>query len=65
MTLKELTLWGERDKVAVSIERLRMFEPPEGYSAGGRTLAPSRYWPTWQASSMTHTITSRRWTHPS
>jgi phosphoadenosine phosphosulfate reductase len=31
MTLKELTLWGERDKVAVSIERLRMFEPPEGY----------------------------------
>jgi phosphoadenosine phosphosulfate reductase len=38
--LKELTLWGERDKVAVSIERLRMFEPPdEPYSlafSGGK-----------------------------
>lgn len=31
MTLKELTLWGERDKVAISIERLKSFEPPEGY----------------------------------
>ena len=31
MTLKELTLWGERDKVQVAIERLRTFEPSEGY----------------------------------
>jgi phosphoadenosine phosphosulfate reductase len=31
VTLKELTLWGERDKVQIAIERLRMFEPPEGY----------------------------------
>jgi len=31
MTLKEYTLWGERDKVQVAIERLRTFEPPEGY----------------------------------
>jgi len=31
VTLKELTLWGERDKVQIAIERLRAFEPPEGY----------------------------------
>ena len=29
--LRELTLFGERDKVATAIERLRTFEPPEGY----------------------------------
>lgn len=27
----EHTLWGDVDKVQVAIERLRMFEPPEGY----------------------------------
>jgi len=31
MPLKDLTLFGERDKVAISIERLKTFEPPEGY----------------------------------
>ena len=31
MTLIENTLWGERDKVQIAIERLRQFEPPEGY----------------------------------
>lgn len=31
MPLIENTLWGPVDKVAVAIERLRMFEPAEGY----------------------------------
>jgi phosphoadenosine phosphosulfate reductase len=31
MTLIEHTLWGTRDKVQVAIDRLRSFEPPEGY----------------------------------
>ena len=31
MALVENTLFGIRDKVAVSIDRLRAFEPPEGY----------------------------------
>lgn len=30
MPLRELTLWGKRDKVQIAIERLRMYEPPEG-----------------------------------
>jgi len=29
--LKELTLWGERDKVQIAIARLREFEPEGGY----------------------------------
>ena len=29
--LIENTLWGERDKVQIAIERLRQFEPDEGY----------------------------------
>ena len=29
--LKELTLFGEVDKVQKAIDRLRMFEPPDGY----------------------------------
>ena len=31
MSLKELTLTGERDKVAIAIEFLKMFCPEEGY----------------------------------
>lgn len=31
MSLKELTLMGEVDRVAIAIERLQAFEPPEGY----------------------------------
>jgi len=31
MALLEYTLWGDRDKVKIAIERLRQFEPPEGY----------------------------------
>ena len=31
MALKELTLEGEIDRVQIAIERLKMFEPPEGY----------------------------------
>lgn len=31
MTLIENTLWGERDKVQIAIERFRQFEPDEGY----------------------------------
>lgn len=31
MALKELTLWGERDKVQIAIERLRAYEPEDGY----------------------------------
>ena len=31
MTLVEATLFGATDKVAVALERLRTFEPPEGY----------------------------------
>jgi len=31
MPLKELTLFGEVDKVQIAIERLKEFEPPEGY----------------------------------
>lgn len=31
MTLIECTLWGDRDKVQIAIERLRQFEPDEGY----------------------------------
>lgn len=29
--LVENTLWGKRDKVKIAIERLRQFEPEEGY----------------------------------
>jgi phosphoadenosine phosphosulfate reductase len=29
--LIEQTLWGERDKVKIAIERLQNFEPPDGY----------------------------------
>ena len=29
--LIENTLWGKRDKVQIAIERLRQFEPDEGY----------------------------------
>jgi len=31
VTLVENTLWGKRDKVATAIERLRQFEPLDGY----------------------------------
>ena len=31
MTLSDLTLLGTVDKVAIAIERIRTFEPPEGY----------------------------------
>jgi len=31
MPLKELTLFGEIDKIQIAIERLKEFEPPEGY----------------------------------
>ena len=31
MALKEITLFGERDKVKQAIDRLKAFEPPEGY----------------------------------
>lgn len=31
MSLVEQTLWGEIDKVKVAIERIKTFEPPEGY----------------------------------
>ena len=31
MSLKELTIEGEIDRVQIAIERLRTFEPPEGY----------------------------------
>lgn len=31
MALRELTLEGERDKVQIAIDRLKAFEPPEGY----------------------------------
>lgn len=31
MALVERLLWGERDKVQIAIERLRQFEPDEGY----------------------------------
>jgi phosphoadenosine phosphosulfate reductase len=31
MSLRELTLMGEREKVAIAIKRLQAFEPPEGY----------------------------------
>lgn len=31
MALVEKLLWGERDKVQIAIERLRQFEPEEGY----------------------------------
>jgi len=31
MSLKELTLEGEIDRIQVAIERLKTFEPPEGY----------------------------------
>lgn len=31
MPLKDLTLFGELDKVQIAIERLKEFEPPEGY----------------------------------
>ena len=34
MALLDNTLFGEVDKVAVAIERLRTFEPPEGYWVG-------------------------------
>lgn len=39
MPLVENTLFGERDKVALAIERLRTFAPPEGYwvaDSGGK-----------------------------
>lgn len=29
--LVEQTLWGERDKVQIAIDRLKQFEPPDGY----------------------------------
>lgn len=29
--LKEMTLYGEVDKVKVAINRLKLHEPPEGY----------------------------------
>ena len=31
MSLTELTLEGTRNKVDIAIERLKSFEPPEGY----------------------------------
>jgi len=31
MSLLELTLFGENDKVQKAIDRLKMFEPPDGY----------------------------------
>lgn len=31
MALLEETLFGSHDKVAIAIQRLRTFEPPEGY----------------------------------
>lgn len=31
MALLEETLFGTHDKVAIAIQRLRTFEPPEGY----------------------------------
>lgn len=31
MMLKEYTLFGEVDKVQIAIDRLREYEPPEGY----------------------------------
>ena len=31
MALLEETLFGVQDKVATAIQRLRTFEPPEGY----------------------------------
>ena len=31
MSLRDLTLEGERDKVAIAIERFRTFEPADGY----------------------------------
>lgn len=31
MPLKELTLFGERDKVQIAVDRLKQFEPQEGY----------------------------------
>ncbi len=41
MPLKDLTLFGEIDKVKLSIERLKEFEPPDGYYlafSGGTTV---------------------------
>lgn len=31
MALIENTLWGQKDKVQIAIERLRQYEPPDGY----------------------------------
>ena len=31
MALLEETLFGSHDKVAIAIQRLKTFEPPEGY----------------------------------
>ena len=31
MALLEETLFGSHDKVAIALQRLRTFEPPEGY----------------------------------
>lgn len=31
MSLKELTLYGEVDKVEIAIQRLKLHEPKEGY----------------------------------
>ena len=31
MPLIERTLWGDQDKVQIAIDRLRTFEPPDGY----------------------------------
>jgi len=45
--LREEMLWGPRDKVQIAIERLRTFEPPEGYylafSGGIERDAAARY----------------------
>lgn len=57
--LIENTLFGTRDKVAEAIQRLKSFEPEDGYYVafgGGRTASLSLTLLNEAALSMTHTI---------
>ena len=40
--LKEMTLYGEVDKVKVAINRLKLHEPPEGYYVAYREKKEAR-----------------------
>ena len=71
MALVEYDLFGQkRDKVQTAIDRLRAFEPTEGYyvadrTAAGKTVPVSSSSARWQGLSLTRTTTRRRLTRHS